>query len=56
MKKVLVSQFPDVDADDVVRAFRKYLVEAEKDPNEIIPVAEWRTELWQRALNSWISL
>ena len=52
MKKVLVSQFPDVDADDVVRAFRKYLVEAEKDPNEIIPVAEWRTELWQRALNS----
>ncbi|XP_022090675.1 N-acylneuraminate-9-phosphatase-like [Acanthaster planci] len=52
VKAVLRSQFAEVDADDVVAAFRKYLAEAEKDPNEVIPVDEWRTELWQRALNS----
>ncbi|XP_038072259.1 N-acylneuraminate-9-phosphatase-like [Patiria miniata] len=52
VKHVLRSQYAEVDADDVVAAFKKYLAEAEKDPNEVIPVDEWRTELWQRALNS----
>ncbi len=53
VKRMLKEEDPQCDAEDVIQAFKHYLLEMHLDPSEIMPVDEWRTELWQRALNSY---
>ncbi|XP_041467603.1 N-acylneuraminate-9-phosphatase-like [Lytechinus variegatus] len=50
--RFIQKEIPSCDAESVVSHFRKLLQSAEKDPENKIPIDEWRTRLWKTALNS----
>ncbi|XP_070578953.1 N-acylneuraminate-9-phosphatase-like [Ptychodera flava] len=56
VKNFLQKECPNLDVDGVVSLFRKYVTEAEVDPEEKISVDEWRTHLWGKAIgNGYVS-
>lgn len=50
--RFIQKEMPSSNAEDVVSAFRKLLGASEKDPENQVPIDEWRTNLWQKALNA----
>ncbi|XP_077995562.1 N-acylneuraminate-9-phosphatase-like [Glandiceps talaboti] len=52
VKKLLKQECPDNDVDKVVCTYKKYLSETEIDPENKLPVDEWRTKLWTKAISN----
>ncbi|XP_072168049.1 N-acylneuraminate-9-phosphatase-like [Diadema setosum] len=50
--RFIKKEIPSSNAEEIVATFRKLLLAAEKDPDNKVPIDEWRTALWKKALNS----